>query len=83
MTQTNFLTPERNGFDAVVKLLNVEMLDDVLEERNAKNFCANLRCSKKIKSGATPLMEIMQKLKLKETEVKPSDGIKITHCCSD
>jgi hypothetical protein len=44
MTDGCYLKPGTEEFDSVVKLLNPPMLEDVLEERNAKSMCANLRC---------------------------------------
>ena len=44
MTSGCYLKPGMEGFDSVVMLLNPAQLEDVLEERNAKSLCANLRC---------------------------------------
>jgi hypothetical protein len=37
--------------DAVLKLVNRQLLDDILEERISQGRCSNLKCASQVKKG--------------------------------
>ena len=41
-----FLTPDKPGFDSIMQLLNDSSFSEVVEERETKFICCNLRCTK-------------------------------------
>ena len=43
-----FLTPDKPAFDSVMQLLNDSSFSEVVEERETKSVCCNLRCIKEV-----------------------------------